>query len=272
MRYLTFLLLLILSFIIYNQCNEISILNSKVSALDYKLDNVNKKQFPTVQNNDKESFYLTQLSNSTTLILSVIGFSLVLAGISSFIIIKERFEIFDTSTKQKINNVRQEIEVFRTSNTNIINTYKAEINDKIHKYETEYEKIKHTIYYLKNDLDYELVTLKNNEAKEAFSRQDLNGYVFYVLLSSRYSVDCIKYYRSIKSNLAESMLDMMNNKLVTAKLDLDSLLKFNQIQKHSLPEKDKESVINLIKSINDVSDTKTFEILSSIFNTLSFDK
>ena len=56
------------------------------------------------------------------------------------------------------------------------------------------------------------------------------------------------------------------------KLDLESLLKYDNIQKHSLFKKDKESIINLIKNINTLNNDKTFELLSSIFNTLSFDK
>lgn len=272
MKYLTFILVLVLSFIVCKQYDEINNLTIRLNHLDYKVDNINKNKFQTAIINDKESFYLTQLSNSTTLILSVIGFSLVLAGISSFLIIKERFEIFDASTKQKIVNISRELELFRDSNSNIIDTHKAEINNQIHKYETDYENIKHNIYGLKNDLSYELITIKYNEGKDAFSKQDLYGYIFYTLLSLKYSVDCSNYYKSIGSNLSDSIIDIMNNRLFSMKLDLESLLKYDNIQKHSLFKKDKESIINLIKNINTLNNDKTFELLSSIFNTLSFDK
>lgn len=270
MKYLTIVLVLILSFIVCKQYDQINNLNSKISTLDYKVDNINKKQFYSTEYDNKESFYLTQLSNSTTLILSVIGFSLVLAGVSSFLIIKERFEIFDASTEQKVRDVRQEIEALKISTINVVDTFKTEVNSNIHNYEIEYKKLESIIYNLKNDFDYELVILKHNEAKEFFSRKDLSGYVFYSLYSSKYSVSCIKHYRNIQSNLSESMLDIMNNRLISVKLDLESLLIYNKTEKHKLPIKDKESIINLIKNINEVSDVKTFEILSSLFNVLDF--
>lgn len=253
------LIVVIFSLVIINQHNDIKTLNSKINALDYRIDNVNKKEIKTAQNDYKENFYLTQLNNSTTLILSVIGFSLVFAGFFSFKLFDDKVKSIDKSIESKINSV----------NKSVIDFIKT-IDGKTKKYEDDYKKIEHTIYDLKNDLDYEIVNLKYNEAKEAFSRKNLSGYIFYSLYSCKYSVECIKYYRKTNSSLADSMLETMNSRIDNIRLDLESLLKYNKTDKHILPKNDKESIINFIHQINEIKNQNTFTLLNSIFNTLEF--
>ena len=168
MKYLPYLLIIVLSYFICIQHNKIETLNSKINSLDYKTDNLKKKDFPTVEQDYKETFYLTQLSNSTTLVLSVIGFALILAGVSSYILIKERFEIFDAQTKQKVDNVSSEIKSLRISNNNTIDAFRNEISVKLSEYEKNYKDIEKHIYEIRNDLNYEISNSKYNQAKEFY--------------------------------------------------------------------------------------------------------
>ncbi|MBC8884440.1 hypothetical protein H9X57_16885 [Flavobacterium piscinae] len=207
----------------------------------------------------KEEMYIRQQEKDTTLILSVIGFSLVFAGFLSFKLFDDRVKIINTSFESSIHTVNSRIDAF-------IET----INSITTNYETNYKNIEHTIYDLKNDFDYELVTLKQNEAKQALSNQNLNGYIFYSLYSYRFSAKCILYYRRIGSNLSENLLAFMNNSIESFRLDLISILSFDNTEKILLSVKDKETIVNLIKEINKVGDTKTFDKLNLVYSLLEF--
>ena len=223
-----------------------------ISKLPLTDNQVKERQF-------KEEMYIRQQEKDTTLILSVIGFSLVFAGFLSFKLFDDKVKIINTSFESSIHSVNSRVDAFI-----------ERINSITSNYEKNYKNIEHTIYELKNDFDYELVTLKQNEAKEAFSNQNLNGYIFYSLYSYRFSTKCILYYRTIGSNLSESMLTFMNNKIESFRLDLISILNFNNDENILLPIKDKETIVNLIKEINEVGNTKTFDKLNLIYSLLEF--
>lgn len=170
MKYFTYLFIIILSYFVCVQHNEIKILNSKVNSLDYKTDNIKKKDFPTVEPDYKETFYLSQLSNSTTLILSVIGFALILAGISSYVLINDRFALEKTSTEQQI-----------MESNHSQSTFKNEISVKLSEYEENYKKyeIKH------NDFEFRLTNFQANESINRFyynyDKNDFEMALYYAL-------------------------------------------------------------------------------------------
>ena len=172
--------------------------------------NIKNKNFPTVEQDYKETFYLTQLSNSTTLVLSVIGFALILAGVSSYILIKERFEIFDTQTKQKVDNVSSEIKSLRISNNNTIDAFRDEISVKLSEYEKNYKDIEKHIYEIRNDLNYEISNSEYNQAKEFYDDNKLYPFIFYSLLGMSVNTDIYTYYNEQNNSvLMESNLDLV---------------------------------------------------------------
>jgi hypothetical protein len=269
MKYFPYLLILILSYFVCVQYNEIKTLYSKINALDYKTDNIKKKEFPTVETEYKETFYLTQLSNSTTLILSVIGFALVFAGISSYILIKERFEIFDAQTKQKVDNVSSEIKSFRVSNNNTINTFRNEISVKLTKYEAKYKEIEHIIYDLKNELNSEVSELKYKQSKKNYDEKNFFGFIFYGLLSLKYNVDVYSY------NLKNNNIDLLplNLNIINSTIDvlISDILKFyTSFGKETLNKEQNSTVINLLEIINSVKSNEVFDKTNKLYNLLEF--
>jgi outer membrane murein-binding lipoprotein Lpp len=270
MKYLPYLLIIVLSYFICNQHNEIQTLNSKINALDYKTDNLKKKDFPTVEQDYKETFYLTQLSNSTTLVLSVIGFALILAGVSSYILIKERFEIFDAQTKQKVDNVSSEIKSLRISNNNTIDAFRNEISVKLSEYEKSYKDIEKHIYEIRNDLNYEISNSKYNQAKEYYNENKIYPFVFYSLLGISVNTDIYKYYNEQNNKmLAQSNLDLIKSTLDLFLRDLLNLLDKNT---ETITIEQKGTIIRLIENINNTNDNYVFDTLSKVYNSLKFQK
>lgn len=269
MKYLPYLLILVLSYFVCLQYNEIQTLNSKVNSLDYKTDNIAKKSFQTVEQDYKETFYLAQLNNSTTLVLSVIGFALILAGVSSYILIKERFEIFDAQTEQKVNNVSSEIESFRISSNDTINTLRNEISVKLSEYENNYKDIEKHIYEIKNDLNYEISNSKYNQAKEAYNDNNLYSFIFYSLISMSVNTDIYVYYEEQNNNnLSDSNLDLIKSTLNLFLSDLSKLLKTN---KDVITIEQQETIISLIEDINRTDDVYIFDKLSKMYSSLKFE-
>ena len=270
MKYLPYLLIIVLSYFICIQHNKIETLNSKINSLDYKTDNLKKKDFPTVEQDYKETFYLTQLSNSTTLVLSVIGFALILAGVSSYILIKERFEIFDAQTKQKVDNVSSEIKSLRISNNNTIDAFRNEISVKLSEYEKNYKDIEKHIYEIRNDLNYEISNSKYNQAKEFYDDNKIYPFIFYSLLGMSVNTDIHTYYNEQDNSvLMESNLDLIKSTLDLFLSDLSKLLKTNT---DIITTEEQKTIISLIEDINKTNDTYIFDNLSKFYNSLKFQK
>ena len=242
--------------------------------MDYRVDNINKKEFSSVQNDSKESFYLTQLSNSTTLILSVIGFALVLASISSFFIIRERFEIFDSSTNQKITTINNTIKTFKDVINTDVNTFKTEIKNQIVEYNKKHKDVEHSILELKNDLNFEASVIKSNEANKALSYGDFENFLFYSLYSNNYKKKCLSHYKENDKNgtLHVSLLESINSNLEYTLTTLKSSPNFEENGNKIFINSDSENVMMMINSINKLEDENIFKTLSSIYNILEFKK
>lgn len=217
MKYFNYLLILILvlSYFVCVQHNEIETLNSKVNALDYKTDNIKKKDFPTVEPDYKETFYLSQLSNSTTLVLSVIGFALVIAGIFSFSVIDNKFKVFNSVVQSDFQGLVRKFNTHKTS----VDTSIEKMTIDITKYGENYK-----MYESRhNDFEFRLTNFQANESINRFfynyDKNDFEMALYYALnalsdFSKCYFIENKFNDAGFKDGVFESMnstLDLLNN-------------------------------------------------------------
>lgn len=135
MKYVPYIVILFLSYFVCIQNDKLENLTSKVNTLEYKTNNLKNKSFSNVTTDYKETFYLTQLSNSTTLILSVIGFSLVIAGLFSFSIIDTKFKVIKHSVDDDVNSLETRVNIIESS----VNTSINSLRDNMTKYSEDYK-------------------------------------------------------------------------------------------------------------------------------------
>ncbi|MBA9072591.1 hypothetical protein GGR22_000717 [Flavobacterium gossypii] len=277
MKYLVIVCFLVLSLFVVKQYDEINNLNSKIDSLSGRLEKsaicdtetlkeLSKQQY-------KEDFYLNQLSNSTTLILSVIGFALVLAGVSSYFIIDEKLEII----KQ---NFRTEHELLSTLFTNTINTqnisidtFRKDMNANTTQNIADYKELEHKMLDVKNDLDFESATIKHNEGNEALSYGQLGVFIFFRFRSMSSTSKNIAYYKSRKlDDLAQSSIDLLNSRLENLHSKIENYITSNNLQKYRLSDidYDRKMLMYDISEINKEGNIKTFDLTNKIYGFLDF--
>lgn len=249
--------IILLIFIVY-QKNENDILNSRIETLNVKVE---KKAISNISNEHfKEDFYLVQLSNSTTLILSVIGFSLVFAGLFSFKLIDDKFKILKTSLESDILNNNSMIVAQNDKIDNFISSIKNEnvINDE------KYQELKVGLLEYKDDLTYEVSLLKQGEALEALLSKNFEGFVFYSLYSCNHLSDCYVYREGKKTE--DNYLKNVFNQIINSLRDVDK-----NIIKINIDKKREVDYIYMIEKINRVKDPEIFKLTACIYSKINFE-
>lgn len=186
MKNFIYLLIITLSYFVFVQHNEIETLNSKVNALDYKTDNIKNKDFPTVEPDYKETFYLSQLNNSTTLILSVIGFALVIAGIFSFSVIDNKFKVFNSVVQSDFQGLVRKFNTHKTSVDASIEKMTIDITkygENYKRYESRHNDFEFSLNYNQGNF---YVTLYNKYVDEKNAEMSL----YYALIVFSYFTNC----------------------------------------------------------------------------------
>lgn len=248
-----------------NLHSRVDTLNSKFSKMSV-CDEATMREFANQQY--KEDFYLTQLGDSTTLILSVIGFALILAGLFSFKHIDEKFKNFETIITSKIEENKEMIKAQDDRINNFINS----INEKEVKSSENFKSLRSEMLSFKNDLDYELVTIKENDAKQSLGYNDFENYLFYTLYSNSFRVKCIKYYsnRPGSEELATRLKNILKTSLEKALENLKSNLESSKVDRIFIEDTKPHILINFIGEINELNDKSNFKTLSEIYSLLSF--
>ena len=258
MRYFHYLLIIILSYFVCVQHNEIKTLNSKVNALDYKTDNIKQKDFPTVEGDYKETFYLTQLSNSTNLVLSVIGFALVVAGIFSFSVIDNKFKVFNSVVQSDFQGLVSKFNTHKTS----VNTSVKEMTNDITNYGENYKK------YEIRHIDFEF-RLNFNQANE-----NINKFYFYTdkmnmefaLYHSLYGLsDFTNCYCSNSVNSDPSF------KIETLSTVRDTLLLISKTNSYKVSVQLSTLILENINNIRRLDNSEIDTLLSKVHSSIEFE-
>jgi hypothetical protein len=216
MKYFPYFLIIILSYFVCVQHNEIKTLYSKVNALDYKTDNIQKEVFPTTQPDYKETFYLTQLNNSTTLVISVIGFALVIAGIFSFSIIDNKFKVFNSVVQSDFQGLVRKFNAHKTSVDTSIN----KITNDVTKYGENYKKYESRHNDFEFKLDYNQGNFYANLYNKYVDEKNAEMSLYYALIAfsdftncclrtsvkndADFKIEKVEYIKNGLKNLTES--------------------------------------------------------------------
>ena len=144
-----------------NKIKEIESTTNEIRNIVHSSDNKETTQ-AILDNQYKESIFLSQLSNNTTIILSTIGFIIAFGGILSFKNIDDKFislkKLLDINTKKqnkKINLIEKNNISFEEEAQKWVNLTRFELFNSISNNSFYLAKILIEIDHLKNPLQYE---------------------------------------------------------------------------------------------------------------------
>jgi hypothetical protein len=258
MKYFSYFLIIFLSYFVCVQHNEIKTLNSKVNALDYKTDNIQKKIFPTTQPDYKETFYLTQLGNSTTLVLSVIGFALVIAGIFSFSVIDNKFKVFNSVVQSDFQGLISKFNTHKTS----IDTSVEEMANNIAKQSENYKKYK----IRHSDFEFRLNISQAYENIDKYTYYEDKGNKDYALYHALYSLsDFTNCYFSDSEKSDESLKSEIINTIIAT---LSNLIVYKE---YKISVDFKYLILENIKNVRRLNNNKIDSLLSKLHSIIEFE-
>lgn len=255
--FLYLLIIFLCSFSLTGQ-NKIDSLSLRIKSLEAVI-----KSKPVTHAKDyKETFYLTQLSNSVTLILGVIGFALVFAGFSSYHFINERFRLQERSIEQQITNVISNTQSLITQSTTEQTIFKTEISMKLSKYEEDYKK------YESNHIDFQFVLdyIQGNFYANLFNKnvdeKNAEMSLYYALISfSDFTKCCLS--SSDKSN--------DEFKIEKIKYIKDALKNLLDIKKYKINVELAGTTNNNIGNIRRLDDVEIDFLLSKLQSSIEYE-
>ncbi|EKT3964540.1 hypothetical protein AAIP55_002103 [Flavobacterium psychrophilum] len=258
MKYLLSAVILILSYFVCVQHDKISSLNSQVNSLDYKIDNIKKKDFPTVELDYKETFYLAQLSNSTTLVLSVIGFALVIAGIFSFSIIDTKFKVINNTIQNDMQGLKTEFNTLKSS----VNTSVNSLTNEVTNYSENYKKYESR----HNDFEFRLNFNQANENINKFYFYSDKKSMEYAVYHSLYGLS--DFTNCYFSNSVNSDLSFKKETLSTVR---DTLLLISKTNSYKVSVQLSTLILENIKNIRRLGSNDIDTLLSKVHSSIKFE-
>lgn len=251
---INFLLSLVIIVALCILFNSILDTNKRIDILNNNLVDItvcNEQVIEKISNQSyKEELYLNQLSNSTTLVLSVIGFAIVIGGIFSYVNLNERFKSQDESST-----------VFRASIEKLVKRNSKNTE----KYKTDSEKIEHGLLELKNKLDFQIFHIDEEKSRDRLDKKEYAMGVFYMLSSLKHLSDFMIYIKEERTNDYDVCLTTLNLMLKSFLSEAEKLEKIKSEDYFN-----NETIIELIEDINQLKDDKVYSLLSKVYNTIEF--
>ncbi|MBW3518319.1 hypothetical protein [Flavobacterium sp. NKUCC04_CG] len=233
-------------------------LNSKIDTLNQTLAKVAVCDTKTMEELSgeqyKETFYLNQLNNSTTLIIGVIGVALVFAGFFSFKLIEEKFDVINQKYLDK---------------ESVFEKKMAELKDDGDLLKNEFKTHKNYFNYVKSKLDDALANIQLIQAEEEFKNERYHLYLIYVFSALDSYLSKYNYFLKFYGKEDEMLITVRNSieselHLICFKLSIIKEIDFNRVE-------NSEELVNNVSG-NLISGIDSEEIKGYVLTILSLIK
>ncbi|NRT13633.1 hypothetical protein [Flavobacterium sp. 14A] len=238
--------------------NKIDSLSLRIKSLESTIKN--KPVLPTTDY--KETFYLTQLNNSVTLILSVIGFALVFAGFSSYHFINERFRLQERSIEQQITNVISNSQSLIAQSAAEQAIFKTEVSVKLGEYEKNYKKYESRHIDFEFVLDYIQGSFYANLFNKSVEEEDAEMSLYYALTTFSYFTNCC-ISKSAKSD--NGFKNERVNYIIT------SLKNIKEVKMYSVDSTFGGTIYNNISNIRKLENIEIDTLLSEVQSSITYE-